>query len=452
MQRRDFVKTCSAGLGLATILSDPASVYSTPVNNRVNLAVIGCGSRSDWLVRDLINRTENDVRFLYAVDAQQSRAENRAKQASKEDVPAKAIQDAKVVFDDPNVDGVVLATPDHWHALHTIQACEAGKDVYVEKPVARSPFEGEQMIRAAQKWNRIVQVGTQTRSAAYCFEAKKFIEEGNLGEIEFCRIHNMWPQRGPDSIQIEAVPKDLNWDVWLGPSLYRDFSPTYMQGLQWEWFWGLGSGILGVQGIHQIDMARWMLGVQYPKSVYAAGKLHKPEGTNGRETPESISATYDFDKFIVNVEQTTGKPYMLETDFFVRENDLFPYWYQNATRVEIYGTKFLMVIGRLGAGWQVFDRTKNRLPVVKKEMYGRYPHVPHLANFVDCIRSRQKPNAPIEEGQCSTMMVHYANMSWRLGQIKLEIDPATGHITNCPDAAPLWKPEFRKEYDIPTIE
>lgn len=450
MKRRDFIKSTATGIGLATILNDPASVSATPVNNRVNLAVIGCGSRSDWLVRDLINRKENDVRFLYAVDAQQSRAEHRAKQASREDTPTKAIQDAQVVWDDKNVDGVVLATPDHWHALHTIQACQAGKDVYVEKPIARSPFEGEQMVKAARKWNRIVQVGTQTRSAAYCFEAKKFIEEGNLGEIEYCRIHNMWPQRGPDVIQTAPVPKDLDWDRWLGPALYRDFSPLYMQGLQWEWVWGLGLGILGVQGIHQIDMARWMLGVQYPQSVYAAGKLNAPAG--GRETPESLAATFDFGKFVVSLEQTTGKPYMLETDFYVRENDLFPYWYQNATRVEIYGTRFLMVIGRLGAGWQVFDRTKNRLPVEKKGMYGRYPHVPHLNNFVDCIRSREEPNAPIEEGHCSTMMVHYANMSWRLGQVKLEIDQNTGHITNCPDVAPLWKPEFRTEYDIPTIE
>ncbi|MDO4575128.1 MAG: Gfo/Idh/MocA family oxidoreductase [Planctomycetia bacterium] len=449
MQRRTFVKSCAAGLGLATILNHPASANGTPVNDRVNLALIGCGSISNLHRRQFLeHRKEDDVRFLYAVDAQMSRAEQAAKEVSKPDQATKPTQQMQLALDDKNVDGVIIATPDHWHALATIRACQAGKDVYVEKPAARSPFEGEQMVAAAKKYHRIVQIGTQTRSAEYAMHARKFIEEGGLGNIEFCRIHNMWPQACPGRPKPAPVPADLLWDVWLGPALYREFSPLYMRGLQWEWFWGLGLGILGVQGIHQIDMARMVLGLKYPKTAYSVGMVNR---SNGAEMPDTQSVVFEFDNLIMNVEQTLGQPYMLETDAEVRNSDMFPYWYQNATRVEIYGKNALMVIGRLGAGWQVFVRTKDRKPVVKTQEFGRYTMSNHLFNFVDCIRSRQTPNAPIEEGHQSTMLVHYANMSYRAGGVKLAIDTTTGKVTNCPEIQPFWRPEFRKEYDIPEI-
>ncbi|MDO5113649.1 MAG: Gfo/Idh/MocA family oxidoreductase [Planctomycetia bacterium] len=450
MKRREFLKTSAAGLGMATILNNPASVNATPVNNRVNLALIGCGSISGLHRQQFIqHRKEDDVRFLYAVDVQQSRAERAAKEVSKPDQPTQAVQEMKVALDDKNVDGVIIATPDHWHALATIRACQAGKDVYVEKPVARTPFEGEQMVNAAKKYHRIVQVGTQTRSAEYVMNARKYIEEGHLGRIEFCRIHNMWPVQGPDSVPTAPIPEDLLWDVWLGPAKYREFSPLYMRGLQWEWFWDLGIGILGVQGIHQIDMARWVLGLKYPKTAYSVGILNAPPG--GRETPDTQSTVFEFGNMVVNLEQTLGKPYMLETDGEVRNGDMFPYWYQNATRVEIYGQKALMVIGRLGAGWQVFIRTKDRKPVTIAQEYGRYTMYHHLFDYVESIRSRKTPNCPVEEGQVSTMLVHYANISYRAGGVKLEIDQETGKITNCPETAKFWRPEFRQPYDIPEI-
>lgn len=456
MKRRDFLKSGSAATtaaigsytGSFILLNNPGSVLATPVNDQVNLALVGCGSRSGMLRDAIVKRA--DVRFLYAIDVQASRAANAAKITSKPDTATQAIQDIKIALDDKNVDGVVLVTPDHWHALHTIMACQAGKDVFVEKPLSRTPFEGEQMVNAARKYNRVLQVGTQSRSAQYCKNAKQYIDEGNLGKIEFCRVHNMWPTQGPSTIETAPIPADLLWDVWLGPAAYRDFSPLYMRGLQWEWFWGLGVGILGVQGVHQFDVARWILGLKYPKSVYAVGKLDCPPG--GRETPDTLSAIFDFGSLVLNVEQTIGKPYMLETDWQVREGDLFPYWYQNATRIEIYGSKALMVIGRLGAGWQVFIRTKDRKPVTVAEEYGRYTSDDHIYNYVDCIRTRKPTNCPIEEGFYSTMLVHYMNMSYRAGEVKLLVNPDDGHITNCPATNAFWRPEYRKEYDIPEIK
>ncbi|MDO4575881.1 MAG: Gfo/Idh/MocA family oxidoreductase [Planctomycetia bacterium] len=448
MKRRDFVKTCGTGLGLAMILENAASVYAAPANERLNMALIGCGDRSGMLTDDFLRREPNDVRFLYAVDPQQDRAERGAKRISRDGVNAQAIQDARRVFDDPEIHAVVLVTPDQWHALHTIQACQAGKDVYVEKPLSRTPFEGEQMIRAARKYKRVVQVGTQSRSAAYCESARQYIADGKLGDVDFCRVYNMLDRSGPASIEKgKTPPETLNWDIWTGPSVLHDYSPTYLFG--WKWFWEYGTGQLGLSAVHQLDIARWILGLKTPKMVFSTG--HQDRYTTGRNIPDTQATILDFGKTIVNVDQSLTKPYMLEVDWEVRNGDMFPYWTQNATHIEVYGTKGLMMIARLGAGWQVFVRTKNRQPVVKAQEYGRYTNVAHVNNFIDCIRSRNEPAGTVENGHLSTMLVHYANISYRLGSVKLEIDQATGKILNCPEAAPLWRPQFRKEYDIPEI-
>ena len=165
----------------------------------------------------------------------------------------------------------------------------------------------------------------------------------------------------------------------------------------------------------------------------------------------SMLVTFDWGEYLMQVDQIMGVPYMLETDMVARQSDIFPYWPQNSTRVEIYGQNALMIIGRLGAGWQVFVRTKDRQPVVKQQEFGRYTNPEHMSNFIDSIREHKQPNAPVLEGHRSTMLVHYAHMSLRAGSVKLEIDPVTGKVTNSPEAMNFWRPEFRKEYDIPEI-
>lgn len=451
MKRRDFVKTASA-LGAITILPNARSVYSAQANERIQMAVIGCGSRSDWVCRDFMARPQDDVRFAYCCDVDLNRAKNRAKQLTRDGIVPKTVQDAKIVFDDKSVDGVVLVTPDHWHALHTIMACQAGKDVYCEKPLSRSPFEGEMMIRAAKKYKRIVGAGNQTRSSNYCPSAKKFIEEGNLGKIEYVRVNNMWREGLPTIETGVAIPKDMDWDKWIGPSPYRDYSPTYMKSLIWGYFWDFGNGLLATQGVHQIDVARWILGLQIPKTCYSTGGIDKKRLL--QQPPETQSTVYDFGNMIMSIDHVMNCPYMLETDWEVREKEMHPYWFQNSTRIEIYGDRYLMVISRLGAGWQVFDRTKQRKPVVKAQDFGCYSklHLDHMSNFIDAMRERKDPNSPIEECHKSTMLIHYANMSLRAGSVKLEIDQKTGKVTNCPETQQFWRPKFRKEYDIPEIE
>ena len=244
MDRRDFFRhgtmtTVGLGAGL-TILNHSASVYGNPANNKVNLGIIGCGGRGTQLTGDFVKR--DDVNILYCCDAILPNAERAAKLVKESELSQspKLTQDIRVVLDDPEVDAVVCATPDHWHALGCVWACQAGKDVYTEKPASHSAWEGQKMVEAARKYKRVVQLGIQNRSAPYNFAAKKYIDEGKLGKVHFCRIYNMkqlWDFKMAPS---EEPPQTINWDLWLGPAAQRNYSPTY-PGC-WHFLWDFSSG------------------------------------------------------------------------------------------------------------------------------------------------------------------------------------------------------------------
>jgi len=383
-----------------------------------------------------------DVSVLYCCDTQRRRGEMAAERAQ-----AKFAGDMRTVFDDPSVDAVINATPDHWHALGTILACQAGKDVFVEKPASHSAWEGQKMVEAARKYNRIVQHGTQNRSAPYNMEAKKYIEEGHLGNIHLCRVYNQKRELNSFKIVAEPVPAGLDWDQWLGPAPERPYSPVIINR-NWQELWDFAGGDLANDGVHQLDLARWLIGKEFPKSVYTmAHRYTNPEGDG--ETSDTLIATYEFDDMIMTAEETLYTDYILKTDPTVRMTDIFPFWMHNSTRIEIFGTRGLMIVGRHGGGWQVFARPQNRQPVVRTEMHGRFPDVEHKRNFLDCIKSRELPNADIEIGHRSTLLVHYATMSYRAGGEKLSINQEDGTLLGNPVAAQYWKREYRAPYMVP---
>ncbi len=319
--------------------------------------------------------------------------------------------------------------------------------MYCEKPQSHNPWEGQQAIKAARKYDRVVQIGTQNRSAPYHLAAKRYLEEGKLGRVYLCRVFEQryepnfrW---GPDTMPPDA----LDWDMWLGPAPARKYHPAIHQ--QWRHLWDFSGGQMAYQGIHQLDLARWFCGVGYPISVYCTGGRYSQ---GDAETPETQVAVFEFPQMTMTYEQTVYTPYMLETDNEVRNGDLFPYWPQNASRIELYGEEGVMYVGRMGGGWQVFIRPKNRQPVVRDQMYGRYPDSPHKENFVQSVRSRRKPNADIEEGHRSMLLVHYANISYRLGGRKLRIDPKTEHILDDPEAMKFFRREYRKPWVVEEVE
>ena len=456
MKRRDFVKTGIAstlgvGAGL-TILNNPASVRGAVANEKINMALIGCGGRGAQLLHgfDYPNnarmtgfREFDEVSILYCCDPQKGRGEQAAERAQ-----AKYAADMRTVLDDKNVDAVICSLPDHWHALAVILACQAGKDVFTEKPASHSAWEGQKMVEAARKYERIVQHGTQCRSAPYCMEARKFIEEDKLGTIHLCRVFNQKRQMNSFKIAAgEPVPEGLNWDAWLGPAAMRPYSSTIISR-NWQELWDFSSGDLINDGIHQLDLARWLIGKEFPKSAYAAGGRFTDPNSDA-ETSDTLIATYEFDDMVMTAEETLYTDYILKIDPTVRQTDMFPYWMQCSTRIELYGTKGMMMVARHGGGWQVFVRPRDRQPVVSASLHGRFPDVEHRRNFLDCIKSRKLPNADIEIGHRSTLLVHYAIMSYRAGSEKLNIDPTDGTLLGNPVAAKFWKRDYRAPYVVP---
>jgi predicted dehydrogenase len=341
---------------------------------------------------------------------------------------------------------LVVATPDHWHALATIWACQAGKDVYVEKPASYCCWEGKKMIEAARKHQRVVQVGMQNRSGPYNMAAKKYLSEGKLGSIHLVRVYNQKYMGDPAPVPDSDPPATVDWDMFNGPA---PESP-YNKNLQHHWhkYWRYSSGDMVNDGVHQLDLARWVLGLELPKTVYCTGGKFASQGVD--ETPDVQVAVYEFDKLVLNFELTLYTPYMLKTSPQIRMSpDEFPYWPQCATRTEIYGKDAFMILGRHGGGWQVFDRPKSEKPQIKVQNKGVFPEVEHKENFIQCLRSRATPNADIAEGHRSALLVHYATMSYRLGGQKLTIDPKTEQVVGNPEAMKFFKREYRKPWVVP---
>jgi len=448
LHRREFLdRSARLALGCAgtTILTNAAAVRAAPAADKVVLGFIGVGGRGAQLCDGFLSR--GDCRVAWIADVDLRRAEAVAATAAKKQSGAapKAVQDFRKVLDQKEVDAVVVATPDHWHALAAIWACQAGKDVYVEKPPTHNCWEGRKMIEAARKYQRIVQVGTENRSAPYNMAAKKYIEEGKLGKIHFCRVFNQktWPNFPP--LPDAAPPAGFDWDLFNGPAPATAFNANYRSN--WHHFWRYSGGDTVNDAIHQLDLARWLLGVDYPQAVYSTGGRFDAKGA--AETPDTQLAAYDFDGLRLSFELTLYTPYMLKISPIIRQSDSeFPYWPQCATRIEIYGSKGLMIVGRHGGGWQVFGRPKLHSEVVLAQCKGLFPDPEHKENFLHCVRSRATPNADIEEGHRSTLLPHLANISYRLGGQKLVIDPKTGEIVGNDEAMKLYRRQYRKPYTI----
>jgi len=448
IHRRQFLArsgaVASGTVAGASLLAITRSAGAVSPNEKIVLAIVGIRGRGNQLAGDFAARDDCHVAYLCDVDSRlfASRAKSIAQRQGGP--PPKCVQDFRKMLDDKSVDAIVVATPDHWHALATIWGCQAGKDVYVEKPASHNPWEGRKMVEAARKYRRIVQLGTQTRSAPYFLAAKKYIEQGNLGDLYLCRVFNQVPHADPVMTPDADPPQGLDWEMWNGPAPQTKYNFTYWE--YWNWFWRYSGGDIINNGIHQIDIGRHLCGVTYPKAVHSSGGRFHTAGS--ADTPNTQVATFDFDNLLMTFELTGNTPYMLKVDPETRQSDIFPYWMQCSTRVEIYGSKAMMLVGRVGGGWQVFVRTKDRKPVVKDQMYGRFPDAVHKENFVQCIRSRQLPHADILEGHLSTLLCQYANISYRLGGAKLEVDPRTETFTNSQEGNALLKRRYRKPWVI----
>jgi predicted dehydrogenase len=441
MTRRKFLES-SAGTTLAAGIASTIPSRVLGANDRIIVGLMGAGGRGTQLLEWFAARP--DVEVAYVADPDNSRAEACAgkieKITGKRPAPT---QDFRRMLDDRNVSAIINATPDHWHALGTILACQAGKDVYVEKPTCHSMWEGRKMIEAARKYRRVVQVGTQNRSAHYCYLALEHIRSRDFGDVHLLRVQNSKLRNPIGKLPDTAVPPGIDYDMWLGPAPMRPFNMNHFH-YNWHWFWVYSGGDIINDGVHQIDLGRWMSGQTCPISVSSTGGIFYYD--DDQETPDTHIVNWDFGTMTVIFEQTLWSPYLKKAPTPVREGAEFPNWPFTGTRIEIYGTKQFMFLSRHGGGWQAYDQDWK----VAGEQRGKFSesNTEHIANFLDCMRTRQKPHADIEEIHISTAWCHYGNIAYRTGR-KLQIDPKTEGFPNDAEANTLLKRKYRAPWVVP---
>jgi predicted dehydrogenase len=397
-------------------------------NDTIRVACVGLRSRG----RDHINAFAKlpgiEIAALCEVD--DSITADRLKDMQKLNLkPPATFRDIRKVLEDKSIDAVAIASPNHWHTLMAIWAMQAGKDVFCEKPGSHNIFESQQIVAAAAKYNRIVQHGSQTRSSPSIQEAFKQIREGLLGEVYLTRGLCYKPRVSIGKTPVEPVPAGVDYDLWTGPAPKREFTRNRFH-YNWHWFWDTGNGDFGNQGIHEVDICRWGLGVTYPKKISATGG--KLMFDDDQETPNMLTVNYEFD--------VEGKKKIMV--FEVR------HWHTNdegGTKIGnlFYGEKGYMVVDGYTKASTFMGQKGEPGPTWSGGG-------DHYANFFQAMRSRKVSdlNCPIDEGVISCNLMHLGNIAYRLGRT-LSFDEKTMTVVDDKEANKMFTRPYRKPFVVP---
>jgi predicted dehydrogenase len=420
---KDSARTASSVAGL-TIVSKSAS--ASAASERVNLAVMGIRGRGRGLAMGFAGMEGARVVCLCDVDSNLLPPLVKEIADRQQGSEPRAETDVRRVLEDRSIDALVIATPDHWHAPATVWACQAGKHVYVEKPASHNIWEGRKMVEAARKYDRVVQLGTQSRSAPHYIEMIAAIRAGRIGTIHMAKAWNSQRRGNIGKKADGSVPAGVDYNLWLGPAPARPFNPNRFHST-WHWHWDYGTGDMGNDGVHDLDIARWGLGVEGPSTVSAAGG--KLVFDDDQQVPDSQVVAFEFPetKQMLVYEQRLWSPYVQEG-------------YENG--VAFYGTDGYILSGR--SGWRLFEPRNKEVPTPKRP----FSDEPHRRNFLDCIKAGDRPNADIEEGHRSSTLAHLGNIATRLGR-RLAFDPKSETISQDDEAASLLRRSYRKPFEIP---
>jgi predicted dehydrogenase len=394
-------------------------------NDTVRVAVIGVRGRGLEHIRGLTHLKDVRVTTICDVDRNVIGAAKLALTAKYKTEP-KYVQDLRRVLDDKEIDAVSIATPNHWHALAAVWACQAGKDVYVEKPVSHNVSEGRRIVEAAAKYGRIVQAGTQCRSHKGIQDAVAFLRSGKLGQVYMAKGLCYKPRASIGFKPDGEVPAGLDYNLWVGPAEMKPYNPNRLH-YNWHWMWNTGNGDLGNQGIHQMDLARWGLGKnEFPKTVQSSGGRlgYKDQG----ETPNTQTVNFEFDDALLQFEV---RGLITNDELKVKIGDIF------------YGTEGILAITSY-TDWQTYMGPKLE-PGESGKGGGD-----HFANFIQAVKSRDAKslNGPIEDGHLSSAYCHLGNIAYRLGR-KLHINPSTESFVNDPEADAMLTREYRAPFVVP---
>ena len=420
-------------------------------SDKINIALIGCGGMGKANLKDFMQTGQCNTVALCDVD--KSHLDGTAqlvKDTTKEN--PKLVKDYREVLDMKDLDAVVIATPDHWHAIPMIAAAAAGKDVYVEKPCCHNVKEGRAMVEAARKYNAVVQVGTHQRSAKHMQEAMEYIRSGKLGTVSMTETYT-YGNEAPDGMGHEPdgpVPDGVDYDMWLGPAPVRPFNKRRFH-FWFRWYFDYAAGMVGDWNVHLQDIIMWTLDTPHPSAVSTSGG--KFVLTDDRDTPDTMLATCEFDK-----GPYTPKGHV---HIYTMRKASGPPWDHDGYGMVFHGTNGKLHMTR--KDWQVTGDVKDwkkpdeglRAESFKKE--GVNQHYDHVVNFLDCMRTRKKPVATIEEHFKTVAACHLANVSLRAGrkifwdhQKELCFKDAEKTIPD-PVANRLLTREYRKGYELPQI-
>ncbi len=434
MNRRDFIKTSGiAAVATGASLWKPLNSWAG-ANDRIRVGVVGIRQRGKNHIQGFSHLKNVEVAALCDIDENLFPDVLKMMGESGLKKP-KLYSDIRKLLEDKNIDVVSFATPNHWHALGTIWACQAGKDVYVEKPGSHNIFEGQKMVEAAKKYNRIVQHGTQMRSNVGIQAAIKVLQTGQLGEIYMAKgLCYKWRNtigHTPD----EPVPEGVHYNLWIGPAPKRPFSRNRFH-YNWHWQWPYGNGDIGNQGVHQMDAARWGLGVGLPKKVQSMGGHYM--FNDDQETPNTMVSTFEY--------PDENKMLVFEVRHWITNHEGgIGEGPSNTIGVLFYGSEGYMVIDSYSS-FKTF-MGKKREPGPSGRAGGN-----HYKNFINAVRHRsaKELNAPIEEGHITSAMCHLANTAYRLGRT-LEFDPVTEKYVNDEQANAMLTRDYRKPFVIPDL-
>lgn len=438
LNRRRFLQS-STTLAAALAVMPGSSPLAAGANDKVVIGLMGAGGRGWALAGFFARRPDVEIAYVCDPDTRRIPGVQKAVEAAQHKAP-KAEQDFRRMLEDKRVDAVINATPDHWHALGTILACQAGKDVYVEKPLSHNAWEGRQMIAAARKYDRVVQVGTQSRSASYLRDAAEWIHAGKLGEVFLVRVFNMMQGAMHKPIREQPVPEGFDYDLWCGPAPKLPYDPSRA----WLDYWEYSCGAIPGDAVHQLDLARVLLGdPPAPDTVCHAGGVCTLR--DDREVPDTQLVTYTYGKTTLLLEAALWTPYMKKTPLALRDVDEYPNWAFNGTRIEVLGTRNMMYFGRHGDGWQVFDADWKQVAGSPAKQSDHE----HIENFIQCVRTRKRPAADVEQGHYSTLLSHLANISFRVGNRQLRFDPKTESFPATPEANQFLRRSYRPPWMVP---
>jgi predicted dehydrogenase len=418
LDRRHFLRTSAASVAALSAVS--AAGAADKPHEKIVLAVLGVHGRGRDLLRGFSALEDVDIAAICDPDENVIADALKVVNARQKRTP-KVVKDLRRVFEDRDIHAVAVATPDHWHALATIWACQAGKQVYVEKPISHNLIEGRRMVEVARKYDRVVQVGTQRRSAAHSASAVEFVRSGNLGKVPFARTWIAGNRKTIGHKADSAVPSGVDYDLWLGPAPQRPFNPNRFH-YNWHWNWDYGTGELGNNGIHALDLARWVLGLDAPRSISCGGgKLFYDDD---QQTPDTQVAVFDFPGTTLIWEHRIWSKTGVQGEPF---------------GVILYGEKGTLVFDR--KGWHVEDGVTASDNASDLER-------PHQRNFLDSIRAHKRPNADIEEGHKSTRLCHLGNIAYRVGR-RLTFDASTETLRDDAAATQLLGRTYRPPFVVP---